>query len=147
MPSPIGIACLPAGLSYAAGNSFGSLYLSPCTMMAQATRAGAQAMGLSLFAKRPSNGVTSINVPAGIDGKQLTKLMYDQSHVMVAGGQGEMAGKVFRFAHMGYISAEDVLAGLAATEQTLASMGYSVKAGQGVRAAQTVLDQAVPVHP
>jgi hypothetical protein len=39
MPSPIGVADLTADLSHAASDSFGSLYLSPRTMMAQATRA------------------------------------------------------------------------------------------------------------
>ena len=39
MPSPIGIADLSAGVCYAAINSFGSLYRSPRTMMAQAIRA------------------------------------------------------------------------------------------------------------
>ena len=39
MPSPIGVADLSDGDSHAATNSFGSLYLSPCTMMAQAIRA------------------------------------------------------------------------------------------------------------
>ncbi|MBI4003433.1 MAG: alanine--glyoxylate aminotransferase family protein, partial [Candidatus Omnitrophica bacterium] len=67
-----------------------------CALMAEAARAGVRAIGLSLFARRPSNGVTAVAVPTGIDGKQLTKLMYDRSRVMVAGGQGEMAGKIFR---------------------------------------------------
>jgi len=39
MPSPIGVADLSAGARHAASNSFGSLYLSPRTMMAQAIRA------------------------------------------------------------------------------------------------------------
>jgi len=117
--------------------------LERCAAMAQATRAGVEALGLTLFAKRPSNGVTAVNVPAGVDGKQLTKIMYDQSHVMVAGGQGEMAGKIFRFAHMGYISPEDILAGLTALESALTALGYKgATAGAGVKAAQAVFGQA-----
>jgi aspartate aminotransferase-like enzyme len=99
-----------------------------CAALAQATRAGVEALGLTLFAARPSNGVTAVNAPSGIDGKQLVKLMYDRSHVMVAGGQGEMAGKIFRFAHMGYISPDDVKAGLVALEQALGELGYRVPA-------------------
>lgn len=113
-----------------------------CALMAQATRAGMEALALSLFAKRPSNGVTAVNVPSGVDGKQVTKLMYDQSRVMVAGGQGEMAGKIFRFAHMGYISPEDVLAGFAALEKTLSTLNYRFTSGSGVKAAQAVLQPA-----
>ncbi len=113
-----------------------------CALMAQATRTAAQSMGLTLFSKRPSNGVTAINIPAGVDGKQLTKIMYDRSHVMVAGGQGDMAGKIFRVAHMGYISPEDVLAGLQALEEALVSLGYKGPAGEGVKAARVVFAQA-----
>jgi len=115
-----------------------------CALMGQATRAGMEALGLSLFAKRPSNGVTAVSVPAVVDGKQLTKLMYDQSKVVVAGGQGEMAGKIFRFAHMGFISPEDVLAGFAALEQALGTLHYRFTAGDGVKAAQAVLQQQAP---
>jgi len=68
--------------------------------------------------------------------------MYDQSKVMVAGGQGEMAGKVFRFAHMGHISPQDVLAGFAALEQALATLNYRLTVGDGVKAAQAVLQHS-----
>jgi aspartate aminotransferase-like enzyme len=113
-----------------------------CALMAKATRAAAQALGLTLFSKRPSNGVTAIDVPAGVDGKQLTKAMYDRAKVMVAGGQGDMAGKIFRFAHMGFIAPEDVLAGLGALEQALGELGYKLTPGQGVGAAKAVFGRA-----
>ena len=86
-----------------------------------------------------------MSVPAGIDGKALTKLMYDRAHVMVAGGQGEMAGKIFRFAHMGYISPDDVLAGLRALEDALVELGQRVAVGEGVRVARAVVEKAAPV--
>ena len=116
-------------------------FIQQCGRLAQAARGGVQAINLSLFAKRPSNGVTAVNVPAGVDGKQLTKLMYDRSHVMVAGGQGEMAGKIFRIAHMGFISPDDVLAGLTALEQALGALGKPVAAGRATNAAQAILGQ------
>jgi len=122
-----------------------SQMIERCALMAKATRVAAQTLGLTLFSKRPSNGVTAINVPAGVDGKQLTKVMYDRAKVMVAGGQGDMAGKIFRFAHMGFISPEDVLAGLGALEQALGELGYKAAPGQGVNAAKAVFSQAAPV--
>jgi len=115
-----------------------------CAQMAEASRVGMKAMGLTLFAKRPSNGVTSVNVPAGVDGKKLTALMYERSRVMAAGGQGDMAGKIFRFAHMGYISPDDVLAGLAAVEDALGVLGYQVTPGAGVKAAKAVFGALAP---
>ena len=123
--------------------------VADCALMAKAARAGMSALGLTLFAERPSNGVTAVNVPAGVDGKQLTKLMYERSRVMVAGGQGDMAGKIFRFAHMGYISPDDVVAGLTALEPVLTELGYKVPAGAGVKAARDVFAKqpaAAAVH-
>ena len=117
-----------------------------CALLARATRAAMEALGLRLFSKRPSNGVTAVSVPAGVDGKQVTKLMYDRSRVMVAGGQGEMAGKLFRFAHMGHISPEDVLAGLAALEPVLVELGHKAVPGAGVNAARAVLEKRAPVE-
>jgi aspartate aminotransferase-like enzyme len=110
-----------------------------CAQLGRATRAGMAALGLELFATRPANGVTAVKIPTGVDGKLLTKQMYDTHHVMVAGGQGQMAGKIFRFAHMGHIGPEDVLAGFTALEQTLQALGYAVTAGAGVKAAQAVI--------
>ena len=115
--------------------------IARCAQMATACRAGMAALGLTFFANRPSNGVTAVNVPAGVDGKKLTSLMYERSRVMAAGGQGSMAGKIFRFAHMGYISPDDVLAGLAAVEDALATLGHPAKAGEGVKAARAVFAQ------
>lgn len=113
--------------------------IARCQAMAQATRAGVEGMGLSLFAKRPSNAVTAIKVPDGIDGKKLVKLIADRYRVTVAGGQGEMAGKVFRFAHMGYIGPFDILVGLAAVELSLMELGYAGTPGEGLKAAQAVI--------
>ena len=107
--------------------------------MAQAARAGVEAMGLTIFSKRPSNGVTAANVPAGVDGKQLVKIIQDKYGVTLAGGQGEMAGKIFRLAHMGYIAPFDVLVALAAIEMALVELGAPVTLGEGVKAAQAVI--------
>ena len=112
-------------------------------LMAQGTRAGVEAMGLTLFAKRPSNGVTSIAVPSGVDGKQLKKAMEERSGVVVAGGQGEMTGKIIRIAHMGYIAPEDVLAGLTALEDALGALDHGVPAGAGSKAAQAVFERCL----
>ena len=57
MPSPIGVADRSAGGSHAASDSFGSLYLSPWTMMAQAIRAIllASATAATLVGRRSIN--------------------------------------------------------------------------------------------
>ena len=114
-------------------------FLKRSALLAGATRAGVQAMGLTLFAKRPSHGVTAINAPSGVDTKRLVKHIQDRYHVTLAGGQGEMAGKVFRIAHMGYIGAFDLLVALATIELSLVELGVSVTPGQGLKAFQEVI--------
>lgn len=119
--------------------------LKQCETMAKATRAGVEAMGLSLFAKRPSNGVTAVNVPSGVDGKKLTAKIQERYGVTLAGGQGEMAGKLFRVAHMGAISPFDILVALSAIELAIAELGGSVTLGDGVKAAQAVIGNVAAV--
>jgi aspartate aminotransferase-like enzyme len=64
---------------------------------------------------------------------------YSTSHnITIAGGQGEMKGKVFRLGHMGYVADFDVITALAALEQVLHELGQPVDFGAGVRAAQKV---------
>ena len=119
--------------------------LQRTALMAQATRCGVEAMGLSLFAKRPSNAVTAVNVPNGLDGKKLTKHLQDRYHVTIAGGQGEMTGKVFRIAHMGYIAPFDLLVALSAVELSLLELGWHLSVGEGLKAAQQVIGGLAPV--
>ena len=119
--------------------------LKRCQLMAQATRAGVEAMNLSLFAKRPANAVTAVKVPDGIDGKKLVTHIQDRFRVTLAGGQGDMSGKIFRVAHMGYISPFDILVGVAAIELGLLELGCSLTPGEGLRAAQAVIGSLAPV--
>jgi aspartate aminotransferase-like enzyme len=106
--------------------------------LARATRAGVQAIGLTLFADRPGAACTAVKVPEGLDGGAIVK-GFRKRGITIAGGQGSMRGKIFRIAHMGYVDAFDILTALAALEFVLSDLGYPVKLGEGVRAAQEVL--------
>ncbi len=107
--------------------------------MAEAVRAAVKALGLELFAPTAfSDVVTAVKVPAGIDGEKLVKTMRDIHGVTIAGGQSEMKGKIFRFAHMGYIGEYDIIAGLSCLEKVLSQMGYKFELGAGVSAAEKV---------
>jgi aspartate aminotransferase-like enzyme len=107
--------------------------------LARATRAGVEALGLGLFCKAtPSPAVTAVTAPTGVDSEQIVK-GYSQAHdITIAGGQGEMKGKVFRLGHMGYAAEFDVICSLAALEQVLADLGQPVDFGAGVRGAQKI---------
>ena len=107
--------------------------------MAEATRAAMKALGLELFAPDAySDVVTAVKLPVGFDGEKLVKTMRDTFGVTIAGGQSELKGKVFRFAHMGFIEEFDIIVGLSCLEKVLTQMGYKFNFGSGVRAAQEV---------
>ena len=107
--------------------------------MADALRAGAAALGLELFSSSPSDSVTALKVPDGIDGVQLPKVMVSDYGVRCAGGQAHLKGRIIRFTTMGYTDAWDILAAVGALEMALAKLGRQVDFGAGVAAAQKVL--------
>ena len=109
--------------------------------LAAAMRAGITALGLELFAERPSPAVTAVLVPKGIDGGAILNTLRTRHGVIIAGGQGSMKGKIFRLATMGYADSTDVVVALSALELTLSEVGYPVKLGDGIRAAQEVLQR------
>lgn len=95
------------------------------------TRRGARALGLSLLAadeRYASNTVTAIRVPEGIDGQRLGALLRERFGVVVAGGQGPLAGKIIRIGHMGYVREEDIQETLEALGKALTLLGYRLPA-------------------
>lgn len=108
--------------------------------LAQATREGVQAAGLSLLAKdSPSNAVTAIRAPEGVDGQAIYKNLRVQYGITAAGGQDHLKGKIFRVSHMGYMDRFDVITALAAIEMTLKGLGHPVTLGKAVAKAQELL--------
>ena len=107
--------------------------------LANATREAVKALGLKAYSLSPSNAVTSVVVPAGIDGEALVKTMRTKYGVTIAGGQSELKGKVFRIAHLGYMVEFDTLTAIAALEIVLKEMGYKFTIGSGVAAALVAL--------
>src|SRR4051812_24265541 len=109
-------------------------------MTAEMTRAGAQALGLKLFAaKSPAAALTAIEAPDGVDSSAIVKEFRESFSAVVANGQGEMKGKLFRIAHLGYYDYLDTIGILAALEHVLATVTKKpVEYGAAVRAAQQV---------
>ncbi|MBI4209548.1 MAG: alanine--glyoxylate aminotransferase family protein [Deltaproteobacteria bacterium] len=105
--------------------------------LARATRAGAQAIGLELYAPHsPSAAVTSVKSPAGLDAQEIVKRLKNHYHVTIAGGQGDAKGKIFRIAHLGYYDRFDIIVSLSALEMALNDLGFSVELGRAVAAAE-----------
>ncbi len=104
---------------------------------AKAMRAGVKAIGLELFAKDPSNVLTTVALPSSVDGGALVKAM-KKNGVFPAGGQESLKGKIIRISHIGYLDKYDVLTALSGLETSLKEIGYSFEPGESVKAAQQV---------
>ncbi|MDH5202038.1 MAG: alanine--glyoxylate aminotransferase family protein [Nitrospirota bacterium] len=108
--------------------------------LAHATRKAVQTLGLELYAKEsPSNAVTAIMTPPGIDGQTVYKNLREKYGITAAGGQDKARGKIFRIAHLGYSDRFDIIAAVAGIEMVLKGMGHPVKLGTGVAVAQELL--------
>lgn len=111
-------------------------------ILAHATRESVKELGLTLFPKgTPSNAVTAIEAPEGIDGQVIYKTLREKYGVTAAGGQDKLKGKVFRFAHLGYADKFDVIVGISALEMTLKKLGYPVTFGKGVAKAEEIFSK------
>ncbi len=108
--------------------------------LANATREAVKALGLGIYSKEsPSNSVTAIEMPAGIDGQLVYKTLREKYGITGAGGQDRAKGKIFRLAHLGYADTFDIITGVAALEMVLKQLGHPVKLGTGVAKAQELL--------
>jgi aspartate aminotransferase-like enzyme len=118
-------------------------------LMAEMTRGGVHALGLKLFsASSPSAAVTAVTSPAGVDSGAIVKEFRESFNAVVANGQGEMKGKLFRLAHIGYYDYLDTIGSLAALEHVMAHVtGKPVEFGTAVRAAQEVYARQTEASP
>ena len=122
-------------------------------LAAAMTRAAAHALGLKLFSPTcPAAALTAIippelKVPGSngggaqvlMDSSVIVKKFRERFGAVVANGQGDMKGKLFRIAHLGYYDYLDTIGIIAALEQIMAEIrpGH-IEFGFGVRAAQEV---------
>jgi len=112
-------------------------------LAAEMTRAGVAALGLKLFTASPGAALTPVVAPASLDSGKIVKEFRESFSAVVANGQGDMKGKLFRIAHIGYYDFLDTIGILAALEHVLAAVtDKRVEYGVAVRAAQEVFARA-----
>jgi aspartate aminotransferase-like enzyme len=110
--------------------------------LARATREACQALGLELFSsENPSASVTAVKAPQGLDSGVIVKEFRQRFGSIIANGQGEMKGRIFRIAHLGYFDVADLFAVIAELELILYANGIPVTLGAGVAAVQKVYAQ------
>ncbi len=143
-------AGLAAALDYVRQMGDGNLAAGRDALIANAelcaamTRAGVEALGLKLFApSSPAAALTAVAAPAGADSTAICKRFREQFGAVVADGQADMKGQLFRIAHIGYYDYLDTVGVLAALEHVIAeATGNPVEFGCAVRAAQKVYAKA-----
>ena len=105
--------------------------------VAAATRAGLEALGFRLFADpaHRSTTVTCAWLREGLEWKAFDKALLERGLVL-AGGQGQAAGKTLRVGHLGDVSVEKIVDVMRVLEEALVQFGLPVTAGAGVAAAE-----------
>ncbi len=112
-----------------------------CTL-AKATREACRAMGIGLFPREgvASNTVTALRIPEGLTDDDIRGGMKREHGILLAGGQAQLKGRIFRIGHMGNVGYNELMAALAGLESVLKKSGHDLVLGEGIRAAQEVFD-------
>lgn len=109
--------------------------------IADGVRAAVSAWGLTLGAQSPalySQTVTAIRTPPGFNATEVVTRAARVYDMAFGTGLGELAGKAFRFGHLGQVSDAMALSGLSVLEMCMADLGLPVRLGSGVAAAQEI---------
>ncbi len=105
------------------------------SLLAEATRAAVNALGLELLAKRPANSLTAIKTP--VDSTKVIECMKSFG-VDVSNGQGSLKGKIVRIAHLGYFDKPDILTAVSSLEMALKLSGVDFNFGAGIKKAMEI---------
>jgi aspartate aminotransferase-like enzyme len=109
----------------------------------QAARAAMKAIGLPLYGadECASFAITAV-APQGVEAEKIRSVMKKRFDIILAGGQDDLKGKIFRIGHLGFVSDRDIMTAVAALEATLLELGFdNFTPGSGVAAAAKVIAQ------
>jgi len=144
-PSTALVAALATALDYIREQGSGDLaagrklLVDNAETAAAMTRAAVKALGMKLFSvSSPGAALTAVAAPDGVDSGTIVKAFRNRFGAVIADGQGEMKGQLFRIAHLGYYDYLDTIAAIGALEQVLSEIGRPMELGAGLRAAQQV---------
>lgn len=114
----------------------------------RAIHAAFEALGFGIFSAPGAHSVTVVAAtpPAGLDAGRLLADLRDNYGVVLAGGQGDLTGKIVRMGTMGDINQTDVLGAIGAIEIALLNADVPLHIGAGVQAALRIfLGRDIPV--
>ncbi|MCA0203475.1 MAG: aminotransferase class V-fold PLP-dependent enzyme [Proteobacteria bacterium] len=92
-----------------------------------------------------SDTVTAVLAPEGFDANAFVARAAGTYGMAFGTGLGALAGKAFRIGHLGMLSEPLMLAGLATAEMVMADLGWPVRLGSGVAAAQEFYRGTLPL--
>ena len=96
-------------------------------ILSEATVEGFKAIGLENFAEGcTSTALSVIKAPEGVDASLIIKGLKEKYGMIVAGGQDQAKGKIFRITHMGYVDKGDIIAVIAGVEGILSELGHKL---------------------
>jgi serine---pyruvate transaminase len=115
--------------------------------LGRACRAGVKAMGLELYSPDDDRSavLTAVLTPEGVDAIELRLALRDRHGITIAGGHGDIADRLFRIGHIGYVDVYDVTAALAAIELELVDARADIERGVAVTAALEAYESAARV--
>ncbi len=113
--------------------------------LGRACRAGAKAMGLELYSPDDDGAavLTGILTPPAVDAVALRLALRDRYGITIAGGHGDVSGRLVRIGHIGYVDIFDITTALGAIELQLVEMGATVERGAAVAAALAAYESSV----
>lgn len=106
--------------------------------LADGVRAAVAAWGLQTCAARPalnSDTVTAIVVPDRFNANDVIQTAYRRYDLSLGGGLGQVAGRVFRIGHLGWLNEIMVMQALGGVEMAMLDVGIPFEPGAGVGAA------------
>ncbi|NOZ30989.1 MAG: alanine--glyoxylate aminotransferase family protein [Crenarchaeota archaeon] len=108
--------------------------------MASLVRSALMEMGVELVAKEGyrADTVTAAYLPRGVEWSSLYKEMRKRG-IEIAGGLGELKGKIFRIGHMGQVGYNELISTIAALERSFNTLGYEVPLGKALTKMQNIL--------
>jgi len=131
------VVALGAALDYVASVGGVGALVRNAGILAAMSRAAATALDLPLVAPRHhGDALTALFPPAGIQAGAIVQALKREFASTVAGGQGQLKGKIFRIAHLGNYDVTDTLGLLGSLEIALRRLGHRLELGAGVAAAE-----------
>lgn len=111
---------------------------------ADAFRTAMSRLGLDLLPSpgSESDTITAVRYPAAVGDADVRTVLKDEWGIVVAGGQSDLKGKIFRVAHMGFVAARELAACVVALEACLARVAKTAPTGAAAGAFSDTLNQA-----